>query len=298
MSRSFLGFGQSSYIGVPSSLPIKLAGISGTVIPLLFQWLSYGASTAKPNINVLVDMTPTACKAVDQIRSVYIDNLGSDNPVYIYFPDTGYTLAAKPNSEGWYPALTNDKKIWVIGEGFLTGDIPQTFLLVSNIPMAASVNDEIDNAVALWRASPTITRGTSIYNSAFGIPALGDQLFASTALNLGAAGAAVPLFGSPYASGFIFLTMLVITIPYMTASVGTIFPSISLESTGVGGVLIAPQFVASASFGAGIPPGLSAQITLPGLQTKLDATQSWRVRTVVPCTAGEAQVYASFTQQP
>src|SRR5580704_7932466 len=105
--RSFIGFGQANYIGIPETQGIKLAGIKGVVIPLLFQWISYGASTAKPNINVLVNVNNQACIAMDQIRSVYIDNLGSDQPIYVNFPDTNYTIAAKPNSEGWYPAYTN-----------------------------------------------------------------------------------------------------------------------------------------------------------------------------------------------
>ncbi|MDE2020114.1 MAG: hypothetical protein KGJ13_07250, partial [Patescibacteria group bacterium] len=121
MSRNFAGFGQVQYIGTPYVVPIKLAGISGVVCPLRFDWFSYGASSLKPNINVLVNMDVQQCAKMDVIRSVYIDNLGSDNPIYVFFPDTGCTVSAKPNSEGWYPAYTNAKTVWVVGLGFVSG---------------------------------------------------------------------------------------------------------------------------------------------------------------------------------
>lgn len=286
--RSFLGFGQVPYIGTPFTNAIKLAGIAGVQIPLLFQWLSYGASTARPNINVLVNANNTVCRAMDQIRSVYIDNLGSDNPIYVNFPDTGYTIAAKPNSSGWYPAFTNAKTLWVIGEGFLTGDIPQTYIVLCNIPLPASINTEIDNAVALYRASPTISRGTTIYNAALGIPALGDQFFASSQLNLNSGGS-VGLWNTPYASGFLFITGLNLN------SFGTTGGSVqvSIESTGVAGVLLAPTW-----FGGTPAPGVSQIVNLSAMQIKLDATQTWRMRLIQNIAGGFAQVLSSFTQQP
>lgn len=294
MSRSFIGFGQVPYIGQPFTNPIKLSGIAGTQLPLLFNWLIYGASTLRPNINVLVDIDNAVCRAMDQVRSVYIDNLGSDNPVYVYFPDTGYTVAAKPNSEGWYPAFTNAKKIWIIGEGFLTGDIPTAFVILCNIALPASVNTEIDNAVALWRASPTISRGSTIYNSTLGIPALGDQLFTANPLSATVIGDTVPLWNSPYASGFLYITSIVI---YGLGVSNAVLNSgaMVLESTGIAGVLATPRWIQQPT----IPPGYVGEIfRLTGLQTKLDAAQSWRARTITAGDGGTIQIYSSFTQQP
>ena len=299
MSRSFLGFGQVPYIGVPYSTPIKLAGIAGIQVPLLFQWLSYGASTSKPNINVLVDCDIANLRSLDQIRSVYIDNLGSDTPIYVYFPDTGYTITAKPNSEGWYPAFTNAKKIWVIGLGFLTGDIPSSYVILCNIPLPPSVNTEIDNAVALFKASPTITRGTTLYNSNYGVPALGDQLFSSARLDLSTVGNTVNLFNTPYSKGFLYLTYLAIIVTYIAQPPGGSqgYCIVNLESTGVGGTLITPRFNTSPppSFGPN-PQSIAGQVQLNGLQTKLDATQTWRARVTSNAGVGDAQIYASFTQ--
>lgn len=292
--RSFLGFGQVPYIGQPSTNPIKLAGISGVQIPLLFNWLSYLASTSRPNINVLVDVDNTVCRSLDQIRSVYIDNLGSDNPVYVYFPDTQYTIAAKPNSEGWYPAFTNARKIWIIGEGFLTGSIPSSFVILCNIPLPASVNTEIDNAVTLYKASPTITRGTTIYNSRLGTPALGDQLFTAQLLPATIVGATVPLWNTPYPSGFLYVTGILI---YGLGISNAVLNGggMVIESTGIAGNLMSPSWIQQPN----IPPGYVGEILkLEGLQTQLDATQSWRARMTTAGDGGVVQIYSSFTQQP
>jgi hypothetical protein len=294
MSRVFIGFGQQPYIGQPGAQAIKLGGISGSVIPLLFQWLSYGASSVVPNINVLVDLNGAACRSLDQIRSVYIDNLGSANPVYVYFPDTGYTIAAKANSEGWYPAFTNGRTVWVVGEGFLTGSIPQTFVLLSNVPMPPAVNTELDQAASLWLASPVISRGTSIYNSRLGIPALGDQFFATTFDPTFTTGI-VPLWNTPYASGFIYITSLIITaFAFQTAAPFEALGQLTIESTGIAGTLIQPIFMAQN------PPANTATISITGMQIKLDATQTWRLRVSIGAgnNGGIASITSTFTQQP
>lgn len=293
--RTFIGFGQAAYIGQPFTQAIKLAGIQTLCVPLLFQWLSYGAATAKPNINVLVDLENAHCKSLDQIRSIYIDNLGSNVPVYVYFPDSNYTIVAQPNSEGWYPAYTNQKKMWVVGEGFLDGSIPQTFILASNVYIPPSVNVEIPQTVQLWRASPVISRGTSIYNSAFGVPALGDQ-FATALLNAAIAGNTAGLWGTPYSSGFLYLTNLVVTCVGVFSGVVGLNENggFQLESTGVGGVLLPLQFDSTQN-----PANGGAQLlTMSGLQIKLDATQTWRGRITTPVSQGALLIVSAFTQQP
>lgn len=289
--RSFLGFGQVAYIGQPYALPIKLAGISGRIIPLLFQWLSYGASSSVPNVNVLVDFDNAACKAFDQIRSVYIDNLGSANPIYIYFPDTNYTVSAKANSEGWYPAFTNAKQFWVIGEGFLNGNIPQTSVIASNIPLSPNVNTEIDQSVALWLASPVISRGNSIYNERLGTPALADQIQAPT-MNLANISTIVPLWGTPYASGFIYLNSLVFKGINISGVVLPTQGTLNIESTGVAGILFSPTYI--------LPEQTVTEIfSIFNMNLKLDATQTWRARVTQATANGPiGQLYSSFTQQP
>jgi hypothetical protein len=293
--RSFFGFGQVPYIGQPYAQPIKLTGITGRAVPLLFQWLSYGASSTVNNINVLVSLENAMCKALDQIRSIYIDNLGSDNPVYVNFPDMNYTIVAKPNSEGWYPVFTNARVFSVVGEGFLTGDIPQTFILATNIPQIPAVNVELDQAKSLLLASPVISRGTSIYNAALGTPALADQLNTPN-INVGILNS-VPLWGTPYPSGFIYVNSIFLAPQGVTAAAAGLF-SLQFESTGVAGLLFTTTVLV---YPTGIAaPSLPGNITFfSGANIKLDATQTWRVRVLnIINTLGVAQIYSSFTQVP
>lgn len=293
--RTFLGFGQVAYIGAPFAQAIKLGGISGQAIPLLFQWISYGASTVKQNINVLVDLNGKACAPLDQVRSVYIDNLGSDNPIYVNFPDTNYTVVAKPNSEGWYPAYTNARTCWVIGEGFLSGSIPQSFIILSNIFMPPAVNVEIDNAVSLWKASSIITRGNTIYNTNFGVPALGDQVITPSLNCQGPVGGSIPnLFKTPFSSGFVYLNA--ISVHAMNIQNSGVFQIAQvIESTGISGILYIFQF----SGAAGASYVNSDLMTLSGLQLKLDATQQYRIRLAGgPIDSGYFQYYLHFTTNP
>lgn len=298
--RSFIGFGQAAYIGTPGSRAIKVFGLAGQCVPLLFQWLSYGASTAVPNINVLVNLDTAPCKGVDQIRSVYIDNLGSPNPVYVYFPDTQYTLAAKANSEGWYPAFTNAKQFWVVGEGFLDGNIPQTSLLISNVYLPPSVNTEIDQSVNLYRASPVITRGNSIYNNSLGIPALGDQLYTSPNISFQVPGSANGLWGTPFPSGFVYVTSMIVYGSGFQPIAGDQPTAFNIESLGVAGLLVRITFdIVGTSFSpSAVPVGNVELLRMEGLQLKLDATQTWRIRSTNSTNSGSAFLLSAFTQQP
>jgi hypothetical protein len=258
----------------------------------LLQWLSYGASTANQNINVLVDLKTQPCVRLDQIRSVYIDNLGSDNPVYVYFPDTACTVVAKPNSEGWYPAYTGDRKFWVIGEGFLTGHIPQTLVIVTNIAVSPAVNVELDQSTPLWKASASITRGNTIYNSNLGVPALGDQ----TRQYFGAFNVpgvlANNVFDSPYSSGFIYLTTLDFSYLGMATGGQTI---VVLESTGIAGILYQFFWTMPNTI---IPNSIQKILQLEGLQIKLDATQTWRLRAASTNISMGYSATVSFTTNP
>ncbi len=275
--RPFIGYGQTHYIGQPVAAPIKLKGIDTISVPLLFQWISYGAATANPNINVLVELRGQACARLDNIRSIYINNLGSDVPIYVHFEDTQYDVVAKPNSSGWYPVYTNQKFFNVIGLGFLDGNIPQTTILVCNANIMPSVNVEIDTSVPLWLASPTITRGNTIYNTNYGTPALGDQAFS------GAIDAIPPaptvlnnLWGTPYSDDFLYVTGLQIALlTFSSASVGGFAGTVFIESTGVAGILYQFDFrFASTSI-------INADlINRSAMNLKLDATQTWRMRFV------------------
>jgi hypothetical protein len=296
MSRVFIGFGQQQYIGTPYCRAMKLRGITGQIIPLLFQWISYGASTSKPNINVQVTLQSKEIRnKLDQIRSVYIDNMGSNVPIYIYFPDTQYSIVAQPNSAGWYPAFTNDFVVWVIGEGFFTGSIPETRILISNLEIVPAVDIEIQQSVSLWKASPTINRGNNIFNTNFGVPSLGDQTVQAT-LDLTTLSAVHNLFGTPYSTGFIYINSMYV----FTSGVGfgpvQGVASVVIESTGAAGTLFAiPVFGPSNAVSNNWGGGNNTVLDIKGCNIKLDATQQYDFRVAANSAQGGISMIATFT---
>lgn len=271
--RSFAGYPFIPYIGQFFALPIRIGTLAGFTAPLLIRWGIYGAATAVPNIAVKCDLSVlNVATTLGAIRSCYIDNMASDVPVYVQFPSTGYTVVAQPNSAGWFPVYTGDLQVTVAGSGFITGDIPTTLILLTNIPIPASVDLEIQQSTQLWLASNTISRGNTIYNTNLGTPALGDQ----TINYFDTPGANVVfrnnLWGTPLSSGFIYLTHVDIKLVYVLAA-GTI--SWVLESTGIAGVLYNLQY----SSGTATPITATILGPIGNMGVKLDATQTWRLRT-------------------
>lgn len=290
MARSFLGFGQLAYIGSPALAPIKFKGIAGLAVPLLFNWLSYGAASAKPNVNVLVNLnTADIINRFGQLRSIYIDNLGSDVPIYVNCPDTSYAVVAKPNSAGWYPIYTNTFILEVIGLGFIDNDVPTTRLLITNLAIEPSTDDEITTSISLWRASRTISRGSTIYNSDLGVPALGDQSvqpdISLTGLNT------APIF-QVQSSGFYYISSYY-AYTYAINNAAAKALSVAFESTGVAGVLFSFQF---AGFNQALGPVCVAAQN--GLNLKIDATQTWQLRNTDTLTAGAFVCFVGFTYNP
>lgn len=281
--RDFTSYIVVPYIGQPQAYPIKLVGIAGQQVPLHLDWLSYGVGSARPNVNIAVDLRRKECEKLVEIRSVYIDNLGSNVPIYVSFPNNAYVVVAKPNSEGWYPVFSADKVAVITGLGFSDADVlanaTQSTVIFSNIIIQPDVNVEIDNAVALWKASPLITRGNNIYNATYGIPALGDQTEPHNDFITGTGVLATNLWQSPYASGFIYLNAISIKCNNIQPVTGTLAQfSFVIESTGISGTLYSFSYAKFASYGGDVVAADYEFIQMSGMQLKLDATETWRLR--------------------
>jgi len=292
--RNFGGVPVRPFLSKLNVAAVKLQGIQTQVVPINIDWRDYGASSLLSNIAVEINIEQQSFVALDFIRSVYIDNLGSNQPIFVVFPDTTYTIVAKPNSEGWYPAYTNGKKLTIVGLGFTDVSIPTSEILISNAILPPGVNNEIDTSVAYWLASSSITRGTTIYNQNLGTPALGDQ-FTSQTLDLSVDGFTVNCFGTPF-PGFIYITDMYIGISSYTGGVNPCANNIFFESLGVAG-----QFY---SGGMSVPGG-NATIPLAPLlqmqgQWKIDASQFWRVRNGIinGAPVGTATFNFSYTSNP
>lgn len=292
--RVFDGFPSAEYIGAPFTRAISLRGISGQCVPLKLNWIAYGAGSSLPAllVNVNLDVALVA-QRMATIKSIYIDNMGSAVPIYVICPDTGYIVVARPNSAGWFCVYTNAMQLQIAGIGFLDGSVPTTLIIACNIDQIPSVDLEIAQSVALWKASASITRGGTIYNQNLGTPALGDQTQQITVQSAAPGVLASPLFGGPQ-SGFIYLTAIDVRVLITTG--GTIAVNCVLESTGITGILYTFNFFYNADY-PGPPVALLAK---SGMNVKLDATQLWRIRcqSQSPATTFTFQTVLDWTNNP
>lgn len=287
MSFNPAGIPSAQYIGAPYSVPSLL----GTrlkqlprVVPLTFNWASYGVSNSNNQIQVPINLAINAqTQQLDAIRGVYIDNTGSDAAVYVYFPDTGHLVTCAQFSTNWQPAYTNMLQCVVIGKGFVTGDTSQTkvFLTNQDIPPGESV--ELELVYPQYQCSPRISRGTNQYTSGFTVPAIGDQWqFVGPTLQTTSTTA---LFGSPYAAGgYITLTDMEIALTNNADAGITVSGSFTIKSTGISGTLYSAGF--AQSFG-----------TLPhahGMNIKLNANETWQLVSTVTAGGQASSILSVF----
>lgn len=189
MSFSLAGFPTSAYIGAPYSQPMQIAGKAGRAVPLTFNWLAYGASSINQNVVVAVQLAAgnpnSPSPFFDLIRSVYIDNTGSPDAVYVQFPDTNFTVVAQPNSIGWYPVFTNSFNLLVAVFGITNSNIPQCTIYVTNVKVDAFTDVAIAEVTPQYLASPTLGGGSSIFSI---VPVMNGQDYNNGNLNISGGG--------------------------------------------------------------------------------------------------------------
>src|SRR4051812_46608729 len=98
MSQSFAGIRTFAFRGATYRLPVKLPQgvkvpsnqVPPSVAPIGIDWLVYYALAGNSPVNLGIDVNLQASSVqasiLDRIASVKIDNTGSQNPVYVYFP--------------------------------------------------------------------------------------------------------------------------------------------------------------------------------------------------------------------
>lgn len=279
------------FIGTPYTAPAtvcKKSNVPPITVPLYIQWATYGVGTAKPNLNIGFNFEQL--ESIDLINSVYIDNLGNNVPVYVYFADTNYTVACQPNATCWQPVMTNGKKGQIIGQGFTDADT-NTFTRVtfSNVVVPPYIDIELDQSVSLFRASPSIQRGNTLYNSKFAPAALGDQT-AQTRIGLTAPSTAT--FLSPQANGFYVLTNLQLNLNTLQGGAAQ-FIQLFIESTGIAGILYTIEYGILATVIANVNV-----LNIQPAQIKIDATQTWRMRNPSALSNGAAQLIVNYSYIP
>ena len=280
---------QAQYIGAPFLLPgnkPRPPGESPGMVPTLFQWATYGVNQANPDVTVSVNLGGGASQSnqtsISTIRGVYIDNTGSDGSVYVYFPDTQFTVTCAPFETAFSPVLTNSLMCLVAGRGFGTNDASQTRVFFMNEPVPFGSIEEIQNTYPQWRASPQLSRGLNQYSAGYASPAIGDQ-WQYQRLQPPAGIKQIPILNTPFLQGGI-ITLTDFSISRSTnannASGGS--GTIKILSLGASGTLY--EFLysdANVEDQLGVNP--QPVVSKTGLQYKLNASENWVIQSI--CSA-------------
>jgi hypothetical protein len=117
MSRDFSNVPLQNYRGIIPASQALFGG--GHAVPLLFNWNQYSLNlSATYNAGVTVNLQAgNPAPLINNLRSLFIDNAGSQSTIYVLFPDTGYSIGQESLTAGWYPVFTNVKtfNVYVAG---------------------------------------------------------------------------------------------------------------------------------------------------------------------------------------
>lgn len=94
---------RGSYASLPASM-LKPPTEGNRTIPVSISWLRDGQS---PSFAIQFNARLQQVLNFTQICSLHVDNTRCSSSINIVFPDTGFQVQLTPNSEGFYPVLTN-----------------------------------------------------------------------------------------------------------------------------------------------------------------------------------------------
>ena len=289
------------YIGVPYSKSIALCDPTrrnSKMVPLQIDWLSYGASSNRPDIGVVVNLqgggvVPTVISAV---MSVFIDNTENNTPIYVAFPDTGFVAVCAPNSSIFLPVITQGVQCVVYSLGMATGQIPNTLIFLFDTIIQGFQDLEQELVFPQWLQSLNSQRAYNLFSVGYGSPALGESILTdfinpSDATPQG-------MFNSPRASGFFVLTSVECSVSALKHTTSNSSLGFQIKSTGPSGGLMFWNYGYLA--GTFIPYAILSSLT--GLQLRLDATEQWQWLNLNPWPVvgaqGQAQLKYMFTYVP
>ena len=160
MTVSLLGVPFAVYNRQLFSMPFKRGGASGNLVAALIDWSQYGPGQGANQFVVQVRFgvggnIPNGFKPI----SLYINNLGSSQPIYVFFPDNDYEIVAPANSEGWYPIISNAPIAWIGGLNFQLGNLPLTTVFFTDLFVPPYVNVAVPQALMQELASPALGGG-------------------------------------------------------------------------------------------------------------------------------------------
>lgn len=301
MAQNFAGITTLPFAGVTFRLPVKLPQgvvvppnqVPPSVCPINIVWNNYWQLAGQPDsVGVSINLQAASVQAsiLDRIASVKIDNTDSPNSIFVLFPDTGDCITAPPYTVVTMPVLTNGLLAIVYVEGLTAGTIPYTNIFFYNVIFPPSIDPQLNQTLQLQKASPVITRGTTIYNENYGTPALGDQLYTSPALLAdGNTGAKQGVWGAPYASGFLYIQSVVINAASLYDGGTSALPELKVFNE-IGDVFVDVVGAVNTT------PVSQNFLNLTGMNIKLDATRFWTIEVIGTVTFGIWQMFSSYTQ--
>lgn len=173
--QTFPYMGSIPQIGVPinNCKPVN----SPKVVSLSVAWNDYSpvSLTAITKTSIPINLSSGVKPPLDRIVAVYIDNTGNDNPVFILFPDTGYSISIDANNQQWFPVITNAYNI-VLACSYI-GTVGTTQFIFTDAPISPIDSGIFDKVYPQWAASNLLI--TELSNE-FRLPALGDRIYANT----------------------------------------------------------------------------------------------------------------------
>lgn len=267
----------------------------GDVAVATINWATYWAQSNTANQRVGVSLqsgtgSDGSQGVIKKIVSIRIDNTNSALPCYVSFPDASDVITCPPYASITASALTNQLSCEIGVAGLQAGALPTVSVTFMPFYMPPMLAPELPLVYPQELGSPVIQNNASqILTAGFASRALGDQLFSVDALSLTAPGAVVSVFNTPRASGFIYITACVFR-AYNIASGVVTQEQVVLESTGTAGILFNWIFTSG-----GLQPSLEIE-NISGLQLKIDATQTWRIRNITAAgTSGTGIWRFAFT---
>lgn len=272
MALNLAGVQAVPYLGLYTSFPIGDT-YTARLVPLYIDWASYGVGSGVTSAAVKANFVGNApAEKLAQISAIYIDNLNSNVPVYVYFPDTRYTIAAQPQSTGWFPVITKQKEFVVYADGFTSAPFPTTniFAVDKFVPGFLDIAQQF--TYPQYKASPVIQRGDNILTPGWAAPALGDQI-QSIIVSPSATPAGyvdVELFGGTAATAgkYVYLLAMDIGSPWIATTSGVLRPSTQVHGSSSGllyqGVMVATSVNNSYSL-----------FRMSGMQLRLSGDETW-----------------------
>jgi hypothetical protein len=231
MARNFLQYPFAPYNGAYTSKAFNTGRgqQKGEMVPIDILWGSYSfngtpvGNAALPNFAVAVNLNtagPSSVSGTWTPQSVYIDNEGTNFPVYIYFPDTQFAVSCPADAAGWYEIYTLARQALIIGLGVTSAAVTQgqrTRCFFTDVVMVPSLDQENQTIIPQLLATPNPLRGSSIVNTKYGVPALGDTL---TNCAVAAVGGETTLLPAQATGGIYIVTHLNVTASDVVISPG------------------------------------------------------------------------------